>query len=323
VISLSRLRDWSLLIICNLIWASYFVVVKLVQREVGPIFATSFPIAAATILLIPIVRRESLKSGKSRIRMPRQDIVAFILIGVFGQVLAQLFGTWGTRLSPASNAALINFTLPVVTAIMAYIFLRERLNFVTWVSFVFAILGVLECSEIDWRTVSVRSHELILANAMLFISIAGSAFYNVYSKKLLIAYSPMQVLLYSYYVLISLLLPITMYLEPAGFTGILRYSTVVWIGFGILVVFQYGIAPIIFLNVLSRIDATQAALSNYMIPFFGVVIASIVLHERLTRPMIIGGSLVLMSTFLATGWQERRRPEITVCAASAIPPEGE
>jgi drug/metabolite transporter (DMT)-like permease len=151
---------------------------------------------------------------------------------------------------------------------------------------------------------------------MLFLSAAGSAFYNVYSKKLLINYSPLQVLLYSYYVLVGLLLPITVCLEREGFTRIPSYSMTVWIGLGILAVFQYGVSMIIFLNVLSRIDATQAALSNYMIPFFGVVIASIVLHERLTRPMIIGGALVLMSTFLATAWQERSRPD-TVCAASA------
>ena len=47
----------------------------------------------------------------------------------------------------------------------------------------------------------------------------------------------------------------------------------------------------IFLIVLSRLDATQASLSNYLIPFFGVVVAAIMLHEKLTLYMIFGGLL--------------------------------
>ena len=42
----SRFRDWTLLIVCNLIWASQFVLAKLVQEQMGPIFATLLPMAA-------------------------------------------------------------------------------------------------------------------------------------------------------------------------------------------------------------------------------------------------------------------------------------
>jgi len=73
-----------------------------------------------------------------------------------------------------------------------------------------------------------------------------------------------------------------------------------------LALFQYFLSMIIFLNVLTRLDATQAAVSNYLIPFFGVVIAAIVLHERLTKFMIVGGVLVLASTLLVTVYEEQQ-----------------
>lgn len=60
---MTRLRDWALLLVCNLIWASQFVMVKLVQRQMGPVFATFFPMTLATLLLIPIVRHERLRAG--------------------------------------------------------------------------------------------------------------------------------------------------------------------------------------------------------------------------------------------------------------------
>jgi drug/metabolite transporter (DMT)-like permease len=60
------------------------------------------------------------------------------------------------------------------------------------------------------------------------------------------------------------------------------------------------------LKALKQLDATQAALSNYLITFFGLPIAALWLGERLTPLAIIGGILVLGSTLLITVWEEKR-----------------
>src|SRR5437660_11603566 len=152
-LSAERLRDWGLLLACKFIWASQFVLVKIVQEQMGPVAATFFPMTLATLMLIPILQRE----GKLKARIPTRDIWEFILIGVFGQVIAQLFITWGVRWSLASNAALLMLTLPVSTAVMAYFFLAERMTRVRWISFALAIIGVLECSGIDWKDLNFTS----------------------------------------------------------------------------------------------------------------------------------------------------------------------
>jgi drug/metabolite transporter (DMT)-like permease len=305
--STARLRDWVYLLFCNLIWASQFVMVKLVQREMGPVFATFFPMTIATVLLIPVVRYERRRTGGKGGRLPTRDMLEFIAIGVLGQVVAQLFITWGVRWSLASNAALLALTLPISTAVMAYIFLGERMTKIRWISFGLAIGGVLECSGIDWKELNLTSGKFLLGNLMIFLSVNGSSFYNAYSKKLLRRYTPLQVLLYSYYAVFAFLCPITVYAEPGGFTNLPHYGATVWLGLVILAVFQYFLSMVIFLTVLTRLDATQAAVSNYLIPFFGVVIAAIVLHERLTKFMILGGTLVLVSTLLVTAYEEHRR----------------
>jgi drug/metabolite transporter (DMT)-like permease len=103
------------------------------------------------------------------------------------------------------------------------------------------------------------------------------------------------------------LIPITLYTEPEAFHQIVHFTARTWTGIALLAVFQYCLSMVIFLNVLSRLDATQASLSNYLIPFFGLVIAAIVLHERLTLFMLVGGTLVLLSTLLITVYEERQR----------------
>jgi drug/metabolite transporter (DMT)-like permease len=280
------MRDWLLLLACNLMWASQFAMVKLVQESMGPLFAVTFPIAIATLLLLPLVRRKWPKSHRG----------SFVLLGVAGQVLAQLFITWGVRLSLAANAALLSLALPVCTAIMAAVLLRERMTRLRWISGGLALAGVLACSGVDWKDLDLTAGRYLAGNLMIFASVLGSAFYNTYSKRLLKLYSELEVLLYSYYAVLAVLIPVTVAAEPVAF----HFNLKTWLGLAILAFFQYFLSMVIFLNVLTRLDATQAAFSNYLIPFFGVLLAAAILGERPTGTMVAGGALVLVSTVLAT-----------------------
>jgi len=311
----SRLRDWILLILCNLIWASQFVLAKLVQEKMGPIFATLLPMALATVCLIPLVHRQ--QSRRSEVHpIGTADLVRFAVIGVFGQVLAQLGVTWGVRLAPASNAALLSLTLPIATAVIAYLVLSERMTTVRWISFGLAVAGVLQCSGIDWNDLRFSSGGVLAGNSLIMVGVLGSAFYNVYGKKLLHRYSPLEVLLYSYYAVLLCLVPLTLYLEPESLHIVGLFGPKVWLGVLLLAALQYFLSMILFLTVLTRLDAAQAGLSNYLIPVFGVVIAAIVLGERLTTRMAIGGLVVLGSTLLITVYEEHYVPRMAAAAAS-------
>ena len=285
-------------------WGCQFVFLKIVQEQMGPLFATTFPLALAILVLAPIVHfRDRPGRASESGRMCGRDFVGFLLLGILGQAVVQLFGTWGVRLTLASNVALIFLSLPVTTAVMAYFVLGERMTKVRVVSFALAIAGVLECSGINWRELNFTSPQFLLANTMCFLSVLGSAFYNTYSKRLLHRYSALQVLLYSYYAAFILMLPITIYREPESFRNVALFHPTVWLGVFFVAFFSRFLAMAIFLRVLSRIEATIAGLSNYLIPFFGVLTAGIFLHERLTKFMILGGALVLASTLLMTMYE--------------------
>jgi drug/metabolite transporter (DMT)-like permease len=311
----SKARDWVLLIFCNLIWASQFVLAKLVQEEMGPLFATLLPMALATLCLYPLVRRQQRRAGRSP-AIGTADILRFAVIGVFGQVVAQLGITWGVRLAPASNAALLSLTLPVATAMMAYGLLGERMTAVRWISFALAGAGVLQCSGIDWNELRFAGGGTVSGNILIMLGVLGSAFYNVYGKKLLHRYTPLEVLLYSYYAVLVCLVPLTLYLEPGSLQSMATFGTKVWLGVGLLAGLQYFLSMILFLTVLTRLDAAQAGLSNYLIPVFGVLIAAAVLGERLTARMVIGGLLVLGSTLLVTVYEDHYSARARASAAA-------
>ena len=62
---------------------------------------------------------------------------------------------------------------------------------------------------------------------------------------------------------------------------------------------------VLFLTALKQLDAIQAALSNYLITFFGIPIAVIWLGERLAPLALVGGVIILGSTLLITVWDKR------------------
>ena len=314
----SRLLDWLGLIVCNLIWASQFVLAKLVQAQMGPVSATLVPMAFATAALLVLVRAQR-PSTASRPRIPLTDVVAFAVIGIFGQVLAQLGVTWGVRFAPASNAALLSLTLPIVTAVMAHVLLKERMSLVRWASFALAIAGVLQCSGVDWSELRFARGDVVSGNLLIMVGVAGSAFYNVFGKKLLERYTPLEVLLYSYYAVLACLVPLAIASEPQLMHNLGHFSARVWLGLGLLAALQYFGSMVLFLGVLKRMDALQAGLSNYLIPVFGLLIAALTLGERVTPRMAIGGTAVLASTLLITVYEEhtlRRRRSVLAAGAA-------
>jgi drug/metabolite transporter (DMT)-like permease len=286
-------------------WALQFTCIKLVQDQVGSLFTVWGPMTLATLMLFPLIRLEKRPVSKKRERS-RKDILLFFLLALLGIFPGQVMITWGTRMSLASNAALLMLTLPISTAVLAAIFLGERMNAARWLSFALAIVGVLMCSGIDFRSLSLGAGYLA-GNILVFVGTLGSAFYNSYGKKVLERYSPMEMLFYSYVAMFLILTPLVMVEEWQVFTHVLDFTARTWIGLALLTFFHNYLSMVLFLKALQQLDAIQAALSNYLITFFGVPIAAIWLKEKLTWLTIVGGVLILGSTLLITLWEERRR----------------
>jgi len=296
------MRSWLFLFCCNLMWALQFTCIKLVQDQVGPMFTVWGPMTLSMFMLIPFVMREQPEAAKTS---PGRAVRIYFLLAALGVFPAQVMMTWGTRISLASNAAVINLTLPIATALFAVVFLREKMTPVRWVSFAVAIAGVLLCSGIDFQSLSFGSSYLA-GNALILAGTLGSAFYNSYGKKALEFHSPMKMLFWTYVAVCAMMAPVVMIEEHDVFTRIPHFTAQTWLGMALLTFFHNYLSMILFLKALKNLDAIQASLSNYLITFFGVPIAAIFLHEKLTPSAILGGVLVLASTLLITVWEELR-----------------
>lgn len=298
----SKLMSWILLFSCNLMWALQFTCIKLVQDQAGPLFTVWLPTAISLAVLYPFVLLERNQSAGAAARSDKRRPNLFLIYAVlclFGVIPGQLFMTWGTRMSLASNAALLTLALPVTTAIFAVFFLKEKMTRLRWISFALAVCGVALCSGLDVHTVKLDRGQL-LGNLLVFGAILGSSFYNSYGKAALEWHSPMEMLFWTYAGLTVVMTPFVIGLERDSLRNMPHFTLTTWAGLAMLMLFHTTLSMILFLKALKSIDAIQAALSNYLIAFFGLPIAAIWLHERISLAAAAGGILVLLSTMVIT-----------------------
>jgi drug/metabolite transporter (DMT)-like permease len=104
-------------------WALQFTCIKLTQDQVGPYFTVWGPMLLSTIFLVPFVWKD-FKKGDKKLK----DILVFVQLALLGVFPAQVLMTWGTQYSLASNAAILTLTLPVITALFAFLILKEKMN---------------------------------------------------------------------------------------------------------------------------------------------------------------------------------------------------
>ncbi|CAN5376913.1 hypothetical protein BH11BAC5_BH11BAC5_15280 [soil metagenome] len=285
---------WSVLLFCNLIWSFHFTSIKLVQDQVGPYFTVWAPMVLATLFLLPFAVKD-FRKGKKKIK----DVLIFVQLGALGAFPSQVLMTYGTQYSLASNSAILVLALPVVTAVFAFFILGEKMNKLRWISFAIAIIGVLLCSTDDIKNMDLSS-KYALGNLLIFLAIIGNGYYNVGCKKIAEQYTEMEMVFYTYLVLVIMLTPLVLHYEPYMFARVPDFTTKTWLGMASLTLFHNFLSMLLFFKVLKYLDATQVALSNYMITFLALPISTIFLGETLKMPAIIGGVLVLISTLILT-----------------------
>ena len=288
------LISWTLLFACNLMWSLQFTCIKLTQADMGPFFTVWGPMGLAAILLAPFALR-SFKQGGKKLK----DILIFGQLAMLGAFPAQVLMTWGTQYSLASNAAILTLILPVTTAIFAFLILKEKMNGVRWLSFIIAICGVILISTGDIKQINFGS-KYAIGNLLIFLAILGNSYFNVGIKKIAARYTEMEMVFYTYVVIVILLTPLVIIFEGDVFARIPSFTGQTWIGFILLTFFHNYLSMVLFFRALKILEAIQVALSNYMIAFFGVPIAAIWLGETLSPHAIIGGVLVLSSTLIIT-----------------------
>jgi drug/metabolite transporter (DMT)-like permease len=287
-----------LLALVNLMWSAQGTAVKFLDRQLGPIAITFLPFYVSTVLLIPLLILERRRHPESP-RPTLADWRKFVVAGVVGQVVAQLGMTWGISKSLASNGAILNLLIPVITAVLASFLLRERMTRLRIVCLGIGLIGVFLLSVPDLRQSSFLQTDYLPGNLLILGGCFGSSFYNVYCKGLMQrGFQEIEILIFSYVTASLASVPLLIWVEPFHWTSLAVFDAKSWLAFAFLALFMYGLSMVLFFHVLQHLPVTVASASLYLIPVFGVLLAAGLLGERLNPVALAGTAIFLISTVL-------------------------
>lgn len=285
------------LALASLIWSGQGIAVKFLDPYLGPIAITFLPFYVTTLLFVPLLLRMR-RTNPGAASPSSRDWMQFVVAGVGGQVLAQLGMTWGISKSLASNGAILNLLIPVISAVLASVMLRERLSLLRVAALSIGLLGVALLSVGDIRQASFASMKFLLGNLLIFGGCLGSSFYNVYCKGLMRKFQEIEILIYSYITASIFSVPLLLWGEPFRFRSLLSLDARGMASFLFLALFMYGASMLLFFAALQHLDVTTASTSLYLVPVFGVLLATFLLGERLSPAAIAGSAVVLLATIL-------------------------
>lgn len=293
----STMWYFFLMALASLMWSAQGTAVKVLDRHIGPIAITFLPFYITTLLFIPLLIKMRLENpGAPHPSM--RDWGSFIIAGVAGQVLAQLGMTWGVSKSLASNGAILNLLIPVMSAVLASLMLKERLTVLRIASLLIGLAGVVLMSVSDLKQASFGEMRFLVGNLLILCGCLGSSFYNVYCKGLMQRFTEIEILIFSYITASLASVPLLIWVEPFSFRNFGLFDWQSWAAFAFLALFMYGASMLLFFKALQHLDVTTASTSLYLVPVFGVLLAASLLGERLNVAELVGAGIVLLSTIL-------------------------
>ncbi|MGA8100694.1 MAG: DMT family transporter [Candidatus Acidiferrales bacterium] len=288
---------FTLLAAASLIWSAQGTAVKFLDRQMGPIAITFLPFYITTILFVPLLIRKR-RANPGAVPPTWSDWGKFALAGVLGQVLAQLGMTWGISRSLASNGAVLNLMIPVITAVLASFMLHEKLSPLRIASLLIGLVGVMLMSVEDLRHVAFLEGKYIVGNGLILVGCFGSSFYNTYCKGLMKRFQEIEILIFSYITASLASIPLLIWVEPFHWSVFDAFDWKSWAAFAFLAILMYGASMLFFFAALEHLDVTVASVSLYLVPIFGVLMAAVLLGERLSALALAGSGIVLVATIL-------------------------
>ncbi|MDA9505095.1 multidrug DMT transporter permease [Bradyrhizobium sp. CCBAU 11386] len=270
-------------------WGFNWPATKFLLAELPPLTLRGVTGVLGAILLaaLALVRGDSLKVAREI--WPRLLIAG--LLNVTGwMVLMGLALLW----LPASEAALIAYTMPVWASLIAWPVLGERPTVLRTVALVMAFAGL---ASIMGGNGFAASEAKLPGIVMALAGAAGFALGTVLSKKYPIRLPPITAAAWQ----------IGAGCLPVAIAGLLLETThlslvtpVGWLLLVYSVVGQFCIAYVSWFAALARLPASVAAIGTMAVPVIGVVASAIALGEPLGAGQIAALIFTLAGVVLAT-----------------------
>ncbi len=291
-----------LLTIAPFFWSCNAIVGRALSTDVPPFAMTFYRWLFALAVLAPFALPRVVRNW----RVLRDKWKVMLLLGAIGIGSHNALTYFGLNYTTATNAVILNSFIPIMIVALSWIFLRERLSALQVAGVAVSLVGVL--------TILSRGSFGALAafrlnTGDLFV-IGSIAMWSVYTICLRWRPQALDTIAFLFVIAcVGELVILPFYLGEIAFG-----RQAVWTWRALLALFGVGvfssvIAYIFWNRGVTQVGASVAGLFVHLMPVFGVVLAWLILDERLAAFHIVGIVLILTGITVTS---RKPRAEIVV-----------
>lgn len=271
-----------------------FIFVKIALRHAPPIdlLAHRFTAATAGLLVYYIFFR------RQKPDISRKKIVPLLLLSIFYPVLLFSMQTIGLRYTTASEAGIISAAAPILTLILATIFLKEKSSLWQTLSIFFSVGGIIYIMYNTGFGGGAMGMENLRGNIFILLSVVAMAIYFVLGRKTTQTTNAMDItffmtvtacIVFNSIAAVSHIKAGTLSTYFVAFGNSEFLWAILYLG-----VLSSFLTSFLTNNALTIIPASQVSIFNNLSPIIAVFAGVIFLNEKLYLYHIVGGVMVVL-----------------------------
>jgi len=276
----------------------------------SPAEANALRYLLALLLLAPMLRRWPAPS--------RRELPVLAATGILGICIYNLLFFRALKIIPASEAGLLEMTIPAASLFLAWLLLRERVSLRQIVGMVISWLGTIWLLRIiPVAAATTKPAGAWRGEVLMLVAVACFAVYSIVSKFAMARLPPPAVATWSCLFGLIPLLALTVPAIASDPAVLSDASLASWLGivYGGVVGFVYNI--IAWYYCFRRVGVARTNIFLYLVPIFGALMAVPIFNEQLTGWQIFGAAVTTFGVVLATA--QLRRTAAAPAAEAAVP----
>lgn len=258
---------------------------KIVVADLPVFLFAALRFAIATIILSPGMLKTSFRQGLNKASWGGLFMQSF-----FGCFLFSVFMLYGVIYTSATSAGVITSALPSIIALLAWIWIRERVDSRGAIAIVFAVLGI---ALLNLQDASASGKSSMLGNALVLGAVLAEAIFAVFSRRLSLTVHPWSMAFGVNLVGALLFLPLA--IPQAIAFDWNAADAEIWYWVLLYSITASVLSFLLWYRGISEVPANVAGLFTGVMPVSAALIGFFVLGELLSAGHLIGMLLVIAS----------------------------
>jgi len=285
------------LLILAALWGASFLFIRVGVADFGvaPLMALRVGIGALFLAIVLLARRPLRESAATL----RKRALPLLVVGILNSAAPFCLFAYAELTLSAGVTSVINASTPLWGALVAFLWLKDRLSALRSLGLVIGFVGVL---ILVWNQIAAPngSSATPLSTALAAAAALGATLlYGIaanYTKRHLSGVDALTVATGTMTGATLVLLPLAVIYWPAMPISLHAWGAVIALG-----VACTGIAYMLYFHLLAVAGPARAITVTFVIPIFGILWGALFLGETVSPGMLEGCVVILVGTALATG----------------------